>query len=56
MQIVLKLFMPSVAVKGTPMEDTFKIGSRTFNSRLLVGTGKYKNLQETDLAIQASGA
>src|SRR5690606_37253806 len=39
------------------MEDTLlKIGSRTFNSRLLVGTGKYKDLQETDLAIQASGA
>ena len=32
------------------------IGSRTFNSRLLVGTGKYKDLNETDLAIQASGA
>ena len=38
------------------MQDTFKIGSRTFNSRLLVGTGKYKDLTETDLAIQASGA
>lgn len=32
------------------------IGSRTFQSRLLVGTGKYKDMQETDLAIQASGA
>ena len=32
------------------------IGSRTFQSRLLVGTGKYKDLNETDLAIQASGA
>jgi thiazole synthase len=29
---------------------------RTFQSRLLVGTGKYKDLNETDLAIQASGA
>lgn len=39
------------------MEDSpLIIGSRTFNSRLLVGTGKYKDLQETDLAIQASGA
>ena len=39
------------------MEDTpLIIGSRTFNSRLLVGTGKYKDLTETDLAIQASGA
>ena len=32
------------------------IGSRTFQSRLLVGTGKYKDLNETGLAIQASGA
>jgi thiazole synthase len=32
------------------------IGSRTFQSRLLVGTGKYKDLSETGLAIQASGA
>ena len=39
------------------MEDTpLIIGSRTFNSRLLVGTGKYKDLTETDQAIQASGA
>ena len=32
------------------------IGSRTFKSRLLVGTGKYKDMKETDLAIQTSGA
>ena len=28
----------------------------TYNSRLLVGTGKYKDLEETRLAIEASGA
>ncbi len=33
-----------------------KIGSRTFSSRLLVGTGKYKDFEETRLAIDASGA
>ncbi|WP_139851498.1 thiazole synthase [Acinetobacter pullicarnis] len=39
------------------MEDTpLIIGSRRFNSRLLVGTGKYKDLTETGLAIQASAA
>ena len=39
------------------MQDTrLIIGSRQFSSRLLVGTGKYKDLNETDLAIQASGA
>ena len=38
-------------------QDSSRIsGSRSFQSRLLVGTGKYKDLQETDLAIQASGA
>lgn len=36
--------------------DTFQIGSRTFSSRLLVGTGKYKDLQQTGEAIEASGA
>ncbi|MDR0066837.1 hypothetical protein RFX60_05870, partial [Acinetobacter sp. 11520] len=36
------------------MQDTpLIIGSRSFQSRLLVGTGKYKDLNETDLAIQA---
>ena len=37
-------------------QDSFTIGSRTFNSRLLVGTGKYKDLNETGEAITASGA
>ena len=36
--------------------DSFKIGHRTFNSRLIVGTGKYKDLQETADAVKASGA
>lgn len=38
------------------MQDLLQIGSRQFQSRLLVGTGKYKDLNETDQAIQASGA
>jgi thiazole synthase len=36
--------------------DTFNIGARTFTSRLLVGTGKYRDLSETQHAIEASGA
>ena len=36
--------------------DTLTIGSRTFNSRLLVGTGKYKDFTETQEAVEASGA
>lgn len=37
-------------------EQNFTIAGRTFESRLLVGTGKYKDLEETRLAIEASGA
>ena len=36
--------------------DLLHIGSRTFNSRLLVGTGKYTDLVQTGEAIAASGA
>ena len=37
-------------------QDTFTVGSRTFSSRLLVGTGKYKDMNETGAAIAASAA
>lgn len=36
--------------------DLLHIGSRTFTSRLLVGTGKYIDLAQTGEAIAASGA
>jgi thiazole synthase len=36
--------------------DTFTVAGRTFSSRLLVGTGKYKDMDETQKAIEASGA
>ena len=36
--------------------DFFEIAGKKFHSRLLVGTGKYKDFQETALAIDASGA
>lgn len=36
--------------------DTFTIAGKTYNSRLLVGTGKYKDMAETKAAIEASGA
>src|SRR5262249_21183642 len=32
------------------------LGGRTFTSRLIVGTGKYKSIEETRAAIAASGA
>ena len=37
-------------------QDTFTVGNRTFSSRLLVGTGKYKDMDETGTAIAASAA
>ena len=40
----------------TNPKDSFTIAGREFNSRLLVGTGKYKDFQETAAAIDASGA
>jgi thiazole synthase len=39
-------------VKDTP----FTIGGRTFQSRLMVGTGKYRSNEEMVRAIEASGA
>jgi len=36
--------------------DTIQVGSYTLKSRLLVGTGKYLDLNETGRAIEASGA
>ncbi len=37
-------------------QDTFTVAGRTFGSRLLVGTGKYRDMAETGEAIRASGA
>ncbi len=41
---------PSVA------DDPWEVAGRRFRSRLLVGTGRYKDLAETAAAIEASGA
>ena len=38
------------------MTDTIQVGSYALKSRLLVGTGKYRDLDETGHAIEASGA
>lgn len=37
-------------------KDILKIGAREFSSRLLVGTGKYRDFDETREAVDASGA
>ena len=36
--------------------DTLNLAGRVYRSRLLVGTGKYKDMDETRAAIEASGA
>jgi len=41
--------------KDLPM-DTLKLGSHLVRSRLLVGSGKYRDLDETRAATEASGA
>ena len=38
------------------MSDPLVIAGRAFQSRLIVGTGKYKSFQETARALEASGA
>ena len=37
-------------------KDIFKVAGKILKSRLIVGTGKYKNFNETAKAVQASGA
>ena len=38
------------------MEDKFIVAKKKFNSRLIVGTGKYKNMRECAKAVKLSGA
>ena len=40
----------------TDNEDTWSVANRTLGSRLIVGTGKYRDLEQTAAAITASGA
>ncbi len=43
-------------MSALPVDKPFVIAGRTYPSRLLVGTGKYRDLEETRQAIEASGA
>jgi thiazole synthase len=40
----------------TTNDDSWEVAGKKFHSRLIVGTGKYKDLPETAAAIAASGA
>ncbi len=37
-------------------EDSFELAGKVFKSRLIVGTGKYRDFAETRAAVEASGA
>ncbi|OBV10799.1 sulfur carrier protein ThiS [Erythrobacter dokdonensis] len=41
---------------GEEVGDTWKVAGRTFRSRLIVGTGKYKSFEQNAAAVEASGA
>ena len=41
---------------GGGQDDTWTVAGRTFTSRLIVGTGKYKDFAENAAALAASGA
>jgi len=38
------------------LDDSWSVAGRTFSSRLIVGTGKYKSFEENAAAVAASGA
>jgi thiazole synthase len=40
----------------TAVADSFTVAGEIYSSRLLVGTGKYKDMDETRRAVEASGA
>src|SRR3712207_8299316 len=37
-------------------EDSWTVAGRTFSSRLIVGTGKYRSFEQNAAAVEASGA
>ncbi|WP_404479419.1 bifunctional sulfur carrier protein/thiazole synthase protein [Novosphingobium sp. BL-52-GroH] len=46
--------MTDTADTSTP--DTWTVAGRTFTSRLIVGTGKYRDFEQNAAAVEASGA
>ena len=60
-QIEIVHFIGGGAPDSSPSTDTGEkdelvVAGRSYHSRLLVGTGKYKDFEETARAIEASGA
>ena len=46
----------SISSVGVEVADTWTVAGRTFTSRLIVGTGKYKSYEDNAAAVAASGA
>jgi thiazole synthase len=46
----------ALAITTAALEDPLLIAGRAFRSRLIVGTGKYRDFDETRHAVEASGA
>ncbi len=44
------------AVAEAPEQDGFEVAGKRYSSRLIIGTGKYKDFEETARALEASGA
>jgi thiazole synthase len=62
MAIGWRSWSPSAAAEAAPVNaladrpDPLVIGGRAYSSRLLIGTGKYRDFDETRRAVEASGA
>src|SRR4051812_4485611 len=48
--------MNTALKKPADTADSFTVAGKTFRSRLLIGTGKYQDMDETRRAVEASGA
>jgi len=55
-RLCISLAEAEVNAPQTIQPDIWTVAGRTFTSRLIVGTGKYKSLEENAAAVEASGA
>lgn len=53
-ELIMATQMESVFISTD--DDSLRLKNRVFKSRLLVGTGKYRDMDETAAAVEASGA
>ena len=53
---VLPVASSTLVAETPPADDQWAVAGRTFTSRLIVGTGKYKSFAENAAAVAASGA